>query len=91
MLRTVRNWLRFHRPTQFRAIEAFERHEPEALAGFDIERYRPELVCIEAGRTTRARLLAYFNRHGYERIEGYLAHDSLNWYFRPAKKKRVED
>ncbi len=67
-----------------------ERHEPQALAGFDIEKYRPELLCIEAGQTTRARLLAYFGKHGYERIDEYLEYDSLNWYFRPVPQTGIE-
>lgn len=55
--------------------------EPAALAGFDIEKYRPELVCIESGVDNRDTLLTYFDEHGYERIneEG----DPVNWYFRP--------
>jgi FkbM family methyltransferase len=60
-----------------------EESEPPALAGFDIERFRPELVCIEASPSIREALLAYFGAHGYERIDRYLAADSINWYFRP--------
>lgn len=59
-----------------------EGHEPEALAGFDIARFAPELVVIEAG-ANRAELLAWFEQHGYERIDRYLEHDEVNWYFRP--------
>jgi FkbM family methyltransferase len=61
-----------------------EEAEPAALAGFDIERFRPELVCIEVAKRTREPLLAYFSAHGYERIDAYLAVDEVNWYFRPA-------
>lgn len=57
--------------------------EPAALAGFDIERYRPELVCIEASKAVRDQIAAYFAEHGYERIEEYLPLDHVNWYFRP--------
>jgi FkbM family methyltransferase len=57
--------------------------EPAALAGFDIERYRPELVCIEAARSIRHLLMAYFTDHGYERIDAYLPFDTVNWYFTP--------
>jgi FkbM family methyltransferase len=60
-----------------------EEHEPEALAGFDIERWAPELVCVEASPNTRLRLLEYFDAHGYERIERYIEHDQANWYFTP--------
>ena len=61
--------------------------EPAALAGFDIERFRPELVCIEAhvGETrgaNEAGFLKYFGDHGYELIEEYLPYDAVNWYFR---------
>jgi FkbM family methyltransferase len=57
--------------------------EPAALAGFDIERFQPELVLIEARGDNQPLVLDYFGRHGYERIEAYLEHDPLNWYFRP--------
>jgi FkbM family methyltransferase len=56
--------------------------EPAALAGFDIERFKPELVCIEA-EWNRAKILDYFSRHNYERIYKYLNYDKHNWYFRP--------
>ena len=64
-----------------------ERSAPLALAGFDIQRFRPELVCIEAsrGREYRRSLQAYFAERGYERIDEYLPHDGINWYFRPAE------
>ena len=62
-----------------------EESEPPALAGFDIERFRPELVCIEASPSIREQLLAYFDAHGYERIDRYLEADLLNWYFRPRR------
>jgi hypothetical protein len=57
--------------------------EPAALAGFDIERFRPELVCIEVSPSTLEPISAYFAEHGYVRIEEYGEHDSVNWYFRP--------
>ena len=60
-----------------------EGSEPAALAGFDIQRFHPELVLIEARGENQGRLLEYFNSHGYERIEAYLSNDMLNWYFRP--------
>jgi FkbM family methyltransferase len=56
--------------------------EPGALAGFDIERFKPELVCIEGGRVNGDLYLEYFGKHGYERIERYAPHDEINWYFR---------
>jgi len=62
-----------------------EEHEPEALAGFDLARFHPELVCVEAHPTVRDALWRYFRRHGYVRQDQYLAWDSANWYFAPAR------
>jgi FkbM family methyltransferase len=59
--------------------------EPGALRGFDIERFAPELVCIEAAAGNGDFYLEYFGKHGYERIEKYAKHDKVNWYFRRAK------
>lgn len=56
-----------------------EGHEPKALAGFDIERFSPELVVIEGGQGV---VQAYFERHGYEVIERYIPFDTVNRYFR---------
>lgn len=64
-----------------------EGHEPEALSGFDIERYRPELVCIESSGRTQNTLYEYFVAHGYERLDEYLAYDSVNWYFAPIDRQ----
>jgi FkbM family methyltransferase len=55
--------------------------EREALTGFDIERFAPELICVEASRRNRDWLSAYFARYGYERAEVYKEHDPVNWYF----------
>lgn len=55
--------------------------EPLALAGFDIQRFRPMLVCIE--RSDEDSIMRYFAENGYELIEKYLRVDKLNWYFRP--------
>ncbi|HEY2749219.1 MAG TPA: FkbM family methyltransferase [Polyangia bacterium] len=58
-----------------------EEHEPAALAGFDIDRFHPAFVCIEAHPAVRDALWQYFRRHGYVRQDQYLAWDSSNWYF----------
>jgi FkbM family methyltransferase len=58
--------------------------EPQALAGFDIDRYRPELVCIESHRAVRQAILDYFQEHGYVVVGKYLRADPVNLYFRPA-------
>ena len=55
--------------------------EPYALAGFDIDKYKPELVCIEAHHQVRGRLLPYFLDHGYVRLNQYFLFDQRNWYF----------
>ena len=60
--------------------------EPKALAGFDIQSYRPRLVCVEASPEIRDAILQYFTTHGYERIDEYLTYDAVNWYVRPVNK-----
>ena len=57
--------------------------EPKALAGFDIEKYRPALVCIEAHKSVRQQILDYFARHKYVLLGKYLHADFLNLYFKP--------
>lgn len=57
--------------------------EPIALAGFDIERFRPELVHVEASSHRHDELKKYFAEHGYVRIETYQKYDPINWYFTP--------
>jgi FkbM family methyltransferase len=59
--------------------------EPKALAGFDIERFRPQLVCIEAHPEVRQQILEYFARHGYILVGKYLRADLNNLYFTPLK------
>jgi FkbM family methyltransferase len=63
-----------------------ELSEPKALAGFDVERYRPELVCIEAHSEVRQQILDYFARHGYVIVGKYLPADEHNLYFMPLRK-----
>jgi FkbM family methyltransferase len=57
--------------------------EPRALAGFDIERYQPALVCIEVHPQVRQELIDYFHRHGYVLVGKYLGVDAQNLYFMP--------
>ena len=42
-----------------------ELHEPQALAGFDIKRFRPSLVCIEGLLPVRQQILDYFAANDY--------------------------
>lgn len=60
-----------------------ELSEPRALAGFEIERYRPALVCIEAHPEVRQQLIDYFHRHHYVVVGKYLGVDAQNLYFMP--------
>jgi hypothetical protein len=58
--------------------------EPKALAGFDIERFAPALVCIEGHRSVRQAILDYFYLHHYVVVGKYLYTDTQNLYFKPA-------
>jgi FkbM family methyltransferase len=61
-----------------------ELSEPKALAGFDVERYRPGLVCIEAHPPVRQAILDYFQKHHFVLAGKYLRVDPQNLYFMPA-------
>jgi FkbM family methyltransferase len=60
-----------------------ELHEPRALKGFDIARFKPALVCIEALLPVRQQILDYFTRHGYVLVGKYVWVDLENLYFAP--------
>jgi FkbM family methyltransferase len=60
-----------------------EGSEPAALRGFDILRFKPRLVCIEALERNRPHLKEYFSENNYRRIERYSKWDISNWYFTP--------
>ena len=62
---------------------------PKALAGFDIEKYRPQLVCIEKGGQEEF-IQSYFTDHHYERIEKYRRYDYVNWYYAPIGDERAD-
>jgi FkbM family methyltransferase len=62
-----------------------ELSEPKALSGFEITRFRPELVCIEAHPEVRQWILDYFARNGYVLVGKYLEADEHNLYFMPLK------
>lgn len=57
--------------------------EPQALAGFDIDRFKPELLCVEAKVKNREFLAKYFADHGYEQIQRYVKYDQVNYYYTP--------
>jgi FkbM family methyltransferase len=60
-----------------------ELHEPHALKGFDIERFRPSLVCIEGLAPVRQEILNYFAEHRYVLVGKYVWVDLMNFYFAP--------
>jgi FkbM family methyltransferase len=61
--------------------------EPRALAGFNIERFKPGLVCVEAHPTVRQAILDYFQQHGYVLVGKYLRVDGENLYFTEAARQ----
>ena len=67
-----------------------ELHEPQALKGFDIRRFRPSLVCIEALLPVRQQILDYFARNGYVAVGRYLWVDRENLYFMPLDGSRAD-
>jgi hypothetical protein len=58
--------------------------EPKALAGFDLPRFRPRLVCIEAHPRVRQEILDYFAAQNYRVVAKYLRLDVNNLRFVPA-------
>ena len=60
--------------------------EPIALAGFDIQRFAPALVAVEASSHRHDELRDYFDQHGYVRLEEYLQYDQVNWYYVPKER-----
>ncbi len=60
-----------------------ELSEPAALAGLDLARARPSLVCIEAHYDVRQAILDYFASRGYRLLARYLRADRANLYFAP--------
>ena len=60
-----------------------ELHEPAALAGFDIERFKPALVCVEGLLPVRQQILNYFADHRYVIVGRYVWADLENLYFAP--------
>ena len=58
-----------------------ELHEPTALKGFDIDGFKPALVCIEALLLVRQKILDYFAAHRYVLVGKYIWADRENMYF----------
>ena len=60
-------------------IEGFE---PIALAGLDVARLRPELVCIEISSPESGRFIAeYFTLRGCREVSAYRTIDGINRYY----------
>ncbi len=59
----------------------------KALAAFDIDKFQPKLVCIEAPGLEEF-IEKYFAEHDYVRIEKYQRYDHVNWYYAPASDAR---
>jgi len=57
--------------------------EPKALAGFDVDRFKPSLVCVESHPEVRQQILDYFAAHNYVVVGKYLQMDQHNLYFQP--------
>jgi FkbM family methyltransferase len=57
--------------------------EPQALAGFSINRFRPSLVAIEAHPPVRQQILDYFARNQYVLLGQYWRADAHNFWFAP--------
>jgi FkbM family methyltransferase len=55
--------------------------EPKALTGFEIDRFRPALICIETHPQTRQWIMDYFVRHGYTLQTKYMYLDRNNFWF----------
>jgi FkbM family methyltransferase len=70
------------REVDFLSIDV-ELHEPQALRGFSIDRFRPRLAVVEAHRVVRQQILDYFAVHGYGVVGKYLRADTANLWFAP--------
>ena len=61
--------------------------EPDALAGFTIQRFAPRLVAVEAHPPIRQQILDYFTRQGYSLVGKYWRIDSENFWFTPRESR----
>lgn len=65
--------------------------EPAALAGFNIQRWKPRLVCIEMHPSVAAAINEYFNQNDYVRLKSFTYVDGLNGYYVPAGSPSLRD
>lgn len=61
-----------------------ELHEPKALAGLSLAKFKPALVCIEAHPEVRQQILNYFTTRDYVIVGKYLRADPQNLWFMPS-------
>ena len=66
-----------------------ELHEPQALRGFDIDRFKPSLVCVEGLLPVRQQILDYFAAHDYVLVGKYMWVDLENMYFEPLSARHA--
>jgi FkbM family methyltransferase len=64
-----------------------ETGEPAALAGFDIRKHAPDLVCVEMQHDVAPRIREYFAKNDYEEIARYVPLDPLNGWFAPKRAR----
>ena len=60
--------------------------ELQALAGFDIQRFKPDLICIEVygrGKVGAKAIRDYMESNGYGIVKEYKSNTVANWYFAP--------
>ena len=66
-----------------------EQGEPAALAGFDINRWKVELACIEMQTAVAPVIREYMQKHGYVAVKRNADLDKINTYFAPAGSPRL--
>ena len=66
-----------------------EQGEPAALAGFDINRWKVQLVCIEMQTSVAPIIREYMKKHGYVDVKRNAPLDKINTYFAPADSPRL--
>ncbi len=65
-----------------------EGNELEAFAGFDLERFSPELIVVEAFGIKDA-VKKHLNKYGYQQLQRYVPYDFSNMYFCREQKSEI--
>jgi FkbM family methyltransferase len=66
-----------------------EQGEPAALAGFDINRWKVELACIEMQTAVAPVIVEYMQKHRYVAVKRNAELDKINTYFAPVGSPRL--